>query len=74
MIKDTKFYTLNEKLLNGYLLVCGFDRKYAFYELENKNEKVSANNKYKLVNKIDLVHNVYDDAPEIIDLNNGKVF
>ena len=53
----------------------GFDRKYAFYQLENKNAKVSTKNKYKLVSKINLVHNVYDDdSPGIVDLNNGRIF
>jgi hypothetical protein len=74
-IKDTEFYALNEKLFNDYLLIGGFDRKYAFYEVEKKNEKLSKDNKFKLVNKIDLVHNVYDDdCPGIVDLNNGRLF
>ena len=74
-IKDTEFYALNEKLMNGYLLLGGYDRKYAFYELNNKNEKVSSKNKYKLVSKIEKVHNVYDDdTPGIVDLNNGRIF
>jgi hypothetical protein len=74
-IKDTEFYALNEKLFNDYLLIGGFDRKYAFYEVEKKNEKLSKDNKFKLVNKIDLVHNVYDDDfPGIVDLNNGRLF
>jgi hypothetical protein len=61
--------------MNGYLLLCGYDRKYAFYELNNKNEKVSSKNKYKLVSKIEKVHNVYDDdTPGIVDLNNGRIF
>ena len=29
-IKDTQFYVINEKLSNGYLLLRGIDRKYAF--------------------------------------------
>lgn len=74
-IKDTEFYAINEKLFNGYLLIGGFDRKYAFYEVEKKNERISKDNKFKLVNKIDLVHNVYDDdTPGIVDLNNGRLF
>ena len=74
-IKDTKFYALNEKLSNGYLLIGGYDRKYAFYELKNKKDKVSLVNQYKLVNKVELVHNVYDDdTPGIVDLNNGRIF
>ena len=74
-IKETEFYALNEKLFNDYLLIGGFDRKYAFYEVEKKNEKISKDNKFKLVNKIDLVHNVYDDdCPGIVDLNNGRLF
>jgi len=74
-IKDDKFYVVNEKLFNGYLLLGGFDRKYAFYEPEKKDEKISKDNKFKLVNKIELVHNVYDDDfPGIVDLNNGRLF
>ena len=74
-IKGTLFYAVNEKLSNGYLLLGGMDRKYAFYELKNKNSKVSSNNKYKLVSKIELVHNVYDDdSPGVEDLNNGRLF
>jgi len=74
-IEETKFYAINEKLSNGYLVLGGIDRKYAFYELENKNSKVSSNNKYKLVSKIELVHNVYDDEyPGVEDLNNGRIF
>ena len=74
-IKGTLFYAVNVKLSNGYLLLGGMDRKYAFYELKNKNSKVSSNNKYKLVSKIELVHNVYDDdSPGVEDLNNGRLF
>ena len=40
-----------------------------------KKEKVSKNNKFQLQFSIDLVHNVYDDdAPGIVDLNNGRIF
>ena len=50
------------------------DRKYAFYEIINKNEKINKNNKIQCVYKIDKIHNVYDDDyPEIIDLNNGRI-
>ena len=74
-IKETEFYAINEKLSNGYLLLGGMDRKYAFYELKNKNSEFSSNNKYKLVSKIELVHNVYDDDfPGVEDLNNGRLF
>jgi len=73
-IKDTKFYAINKKLSNGYLLLGGIDRKYAFYELKDKNSKISANNQYKLISKINLVHNVYDDdCPGVEDLNNGRI-
>lgn len=72
---ESEFYGLNEKLFNGYLLVCGFDRKYCFYEPEKEEEKLSKENLFKLVNKVELVHNVYDDdCPGIVDLNNGRIF
>ena len=74
-IGGTEFYALNETLSNGLLLLCGFNRKYGFYELVKKKEKVSKNNKFQLQFSIDLVHNVYDDdAPGIVDLNNGRIF
>ena len=74
-IQDTEFYALNEKLFNGFLLLCGFDRKYCFYKLENEKKKFDANNKYKLVSKVEKVHNVYDDdVPGVVDLNNGRIF
>ena len=70
-IKDTEFYALNEKLNNGYILLGGFDRKYAFYEIININNKL----KLQLMHKIEKVHNVYDDdSPDIVDLNNGRLF
>ena len=52
-----------------------WDRKYSFYEVENPNEKIGLGNKFKLVNRIESVHNVYDDdIPDIVDLNNGRIF
>ena len=74
-IKDTEFYCLNEKLYNGFLLLCGFDRKFAFYQIINKKEKISEKNKFQLIFKLFKVHNVYnDDSPGIVDLNNGRIF
>ena len=74
-IKDTKFYDLNKKLFNGFLLLCGFDRKYCFYKLENEKKEFDANNKYKLVSKVEKVHNINEDyGPAIVDLNNGRIF
>ena len=74
-IKDTVFYCLNEKLYKGDILIGGMDRKYAFYEIINKNEKISKNNKIQCMYKIDKVHNVYDDdCPDVVDLNNGRIF
>ena len=74
-IKDTKFYSLNVKLYKGYILIGGMDRKYAFYEIINKKEKISKSNKLQCMYKIDRVHNVYDDdCPDIVDLHNGRIF
>ena len=74
-ITGTELYGVNEKLNNGLLLIGGYDRKYGFYELPNNNERVSKDNKYQLSFSIDKVHNVYDDdAPGIVDLNNGRLF
>ena len=74
-IKDTEFYCLNVKLYKGDILIGGMDRKYAFYEIINKKEKISKNNKLQCMYKIDKVHNVYDDdSPDIVDLNNGRIF
>ena len=74
-IKDTDFYCLKEKLYKGDILIGGYDRKYAFYEIINKKEKISKNNKLQCMYKIDKVHNVYDDdSPDIVDLNNGRIF
>jgi hypothetical protein len=73
--KDTEFYCLNEKLYNGFLLIGGMDRKYGFYEVIHKKEKISKDNKFQLKFKIHKVHNVYDDdCPGIVDLNNGRLF
>jgi len=74
-ITGTELYGVNEKLNNGLLLIGGYDRKYGFYELPKKNERVSKDNKYQLSFVIDKVHNVYDDdVPGIVDLNNGRLF
>ena len=73
-IKETEFYSLNEKLHNGYILIGGMDRKFGFYEIQKKNAKISKNNKIQLKFKIHKVHNVYDDdSPGIADLNNGRI-
>ena len=73
-ITETKFFCMGESLNNGYLLLAGGDRKYYFYELEKKNEKFGKENLYKLVGKVDDVHNVYDDDfPDLIDFNNGRI-
>ena len=61
-IGGTEFYALNETLSNGLLLLGWFNRKYEFYELIRKKEKVSKNNKFQLQFSIDKVHNVYDNA------------
>ena len=74
-IKGSEFYCLNERLYKGDILIGGMDRKYAFYEVVNKKEKLSKTNKLQCVCKIDRVHNVYDDdCPGIVDLNNGRIF
>lgn len=74
-ITGTELYGVNEKLNNGFLLLGGYDRKYSFYELPKKNEKVSKDNKYQVSFVLDKVHNVYDDdVPGIVDLNNGRLF
>jgi len=57
------------------LILSGLNKKYVFYQLENKNEKFNSNNKFKEIGCIENVHNVYDDdCPGIIDLNNGRLF
>ena len=74
-IFDTEYYYLNEILSNNYLILSNFHKKYVFYQLENKNEKFSSNNKFKAIGSIENVHNVYNDVfPGIIDLNNGRLF
>ena len=74
-IKDTEFYCLNEKLYKGEILIGGMDRQYAFYEIINKDEKISKDNQLQCIYKIEKVHNVYDDdCPGIVDLNNGRIF
>ena len=73
-ICDTEYYILNKILSNNYLILDGLNKDYVFYELENKNEKFSSNNKFKEIGKIEKIHNVYDDdSPDIIDLNNGRL-
>ena len=73
-MKETNFYCLNVKLHNGYVLIGGMDRKYGFYEISNRMEKISKNNKLQLKFKIHKIHNVYDDdCPRIEDLNNGRL-
>lgn len=74
-ICDTEFYFLNKILSNNYLLLSGLHKNYVFYQLENPNEKISSNNKFKEIGKIEQIHNVYDDdVPDVIDLNNGRLF
>jgi len=75
-IEGTEYFGINEKLSNGYLLLGGIDRKFRFYELQNKNnQKISIYNKYQSVFSINKVHNVYDDGiPGVVDLNNGRIF
>ena len=76
-IKDTKYYYLGEILSNGLLLLCSFDKKYSFYQLEHyeANRQANKDNLYKKIGEIENVHNVYDDdAPRIKDLNNGYLF
>jgi hypothetical protein len=73
-IKETEYYCYSKKLNNGYLLLAGGDRKYYFYDLEKPEQKFGKDNKYKLIGKVDDVHNVYDDDfPYCIDLNNGRI-
>lgn len=73
-IKETEYYCYSKILNNGYLLLAGGDRKYYFYDLEKPEQKFGKDNKYKLIGKVDDVHNVYDDDfPYCIDLNNGRI-
>ena len=73
-IKETEYYCYSKILNNGYLLLAGGDRKYYFYDLEKPEQKFGKDNKYKLIGKVDDVHNVYDDdIPYCIDLNNGRI-
>ena len=71
----TDFYCISEVLNNGYLLLAGGDRKYHFYDLEKPGQKITKENQYKLIGSVEKVHNVYDDDfPDVIDLNNGRIF
>ena len=76
-ISDTKYYIQNKILSNDLLLLVGLNKKYVFYQLEyySTDQKFSANNKFKIYNEIEKVHNIYDDdTPGVIDLNNGRLF
>ena len=76
-ISDTKYYIQNKILSNNLLLLVGLNKKYVFYQLEyySTDQKFSANNKFKIYNEIEKVHNIYDDdTPGVIDLNNGRLF
>ena len=74
-ISLTEFYCISEILNNGYLLLAGGDRKYYFYDLEKPGQKITKENQYKLIGSVEKVHNVYDDDfPDVIDLNNGRIF
>ena len=73
--KETEFYSINTKLGYGFLLLGGMDRKYGFFLPVHKKEKISKDNKFELIFKIIKVHNVYDDdSPDVVDLNNGRIF